>query len=229
MEKKNNILKIFWLIIPVALVLGLVAVFDKKSRSFLDSCFFVSLLAVALCSWLYISLRVMFFRRKLVYFIKRILENEYQSGVKVNPKFSDEITGMEKLINMMADQLRSYDQLQTDKISALTRAIDIVYHNVKEGIIVYTKDRKTFQVNPRLQQLFEVEQENFSYDSLAKQETNRDFIAKLKEAIDQGRTFHELDLVLELPIRQSKRQLRLTIIPVKDKNESVELAIILVS
>jgi hypothetical protein len=229
MEKKNNALKIFWLIIPVALVLGMVAVFDKKSRSLWDSYLFTSLLAAALCAWGYLSFRVIIFRRKLVYFIKRILGNEYQSGIKINPGFSDEITCIEKLVNMMADQLRSYDQLQIDKICALTRALDIVYHNVKDGIIVYNKDKNNFQINPVVQQFFEVEQENFSYDSLAKQEANRDFIAKLKEAIDQGKSCRDLNLVLELPIRQSKRELQLTIIPIKDKNELVELAVIFVT
>ncbi len=218
-----------WTVIFVSLVAGLVAASRAKSFTPAQSYLFYLISALGICSWVYFTFRAVFFRRKLVCFIQKILENDYQSGVSSHPGSFDEIARLEKLVNKMADQLRVYDQLQIDKISALTKAIDIIYNNVKEGIIVYTEDKKTFQVNPVVQRLFEVEQENFSYDSLAKQEVNRDFISRLKEVIDHGRTFHQENLVLELPIRQSRRQLQLTMIPIKDKNEIVELAIILVN
>jgi hypothetical protein len=228
MEKKNSILKIIWAIIPAALAAGLMAVSREKSFSVPETYIFYLLSSAGICAWGYVSFRAVFFRRKLVYFIQKIMENDYQSGVKTSPGSFDEISSLERMVNKMADQLRAYDQLQIDKISALTRAIDIIYHNVKEGIIVYTIDKKSFQVNPVVQRFFEVEQENFSYDSLAKQEANKDFILMLKEAIEKGKSTRDAILALELPIRQSRRQVRLTIIPIKDKNEIVELAIILV-
>ena len=228
MEKKNNTLKIIWAIIPAALAVGFMAVSREKSFSAPETYIFYLLSSAGICAWGYVTFRAVFFRRKLVCFIQKILENDYQAGVKTHPGFSDEISRLEELVNRMADQLRVYDQLRIDKISALTRAIDIIYHNVKEGIIVYTIDKKSFQVNPVVQRFFEVEQENFSYDSLAKQEANRDFILMLKDAIEKGKSTHDAILALELPIRQSRRQVRLTIIPIKDKNEIVELAIILV-
>lgn len=229
MEKKNNALKIFWLIIPIALALGLTAIFDKKNLTASDIYLFALFLTLGLCAWVYVSFRAINFRKKLVYFIKRILENEYHSGIKINPKLNDEITGLEKLVNMMADQLRSYDELQVDKISALNRAIDIIYHNVKQGLILYDLTKKSFQINPAVQAVYEVEQENFSYDSLAKQEPNREFISLLQDSVGQGKITRDQNVTLELPIRQSKRDLRLTIIPIKDKNEIVELAVILVN
>ncbi|MFH0828532.1 MAG: PAS domain-containing protein [Candidatus Omnitrophota bacterium] len=226
MEKRSSILKIYWLIIFLALIAGLMAVFQKGNISRLDKHVYLSFLAAALGVWVYLGLRAVIFRRKLVYFIQRLLENQYQAGIKINPMFNDEIAWIEKLINKLADQLRKYDELQIDRISALSRIIDNIFHNVKEGIILYNSSGKVFQFNPAAQSFFQVEQENFSYDSLANQEANREFIRLLKEAIDQGKTARDAKVMLELPIRLSRRDVRLAIIPLKDKNENVESAII---
>lgn len=229
MEKKNNIIKIFWLIIFSALVLAAMVLLQTKDILRSDKYIYLSLLVAAFLGWGYVGLRVVIFRRKLAYFIQRILENQYQTGIKINPIFNDEITWLEKNINKLVDQLRKYDELQIDRISALVRTIDNILPNVKEGIILYNLNDKVFQINPVVQAFFQVELGNFSYDSLAKQETNNDFILLLKESIEQGKTVRNVKVTLELPIRLSRKDVVLTIIPIKDKNECVELVIMFLS
>ncbi len=228
MKRVSYTLQIFWGFILLSLFMGVVILFKKETLSFYDIFFFSFFLVAGLCSWVYITFRVAGFQGKLARFIKKIMENEYQAGMKVSPLFDDELSVTENSINKMADQLRIYDELQVDRVSALYRAIDNIYRNVKEGIIVYSVEKKAFQVNPAVQAIYEVKHENFSYDSLAKQESNKNFILLLKKAVEEGRVIRDEKIQLELPIREARRELFVTIIPVKDKNEIVELAIMFV-
>ncbi len=228
MKSISYTLKIFWVFILLSLLMGLVILFKKEALSFPDIYFFSFFVAAGLCSWMYITFRVAGFYGKFLQFIKKIMENEYKAGIKASPLFDDELSVAEDRINKLADQLRQYNELQVDRISALSRAIDNIYRNVQEGIIVYSIEKKAFQVNPAVQSIYEVNHENFSYDSLAKQELNKNFILLLKKAVEEGRVIRDEKIQLELPIRQARRELFVTIIPIKDKNEIVELAIIFV-
>lgn len=229
MKRVSCTLRIFWVIILLALLTGLFTLLEKETFSFLDISLFSFFAVAGLCAWWYITFRVAEFHIKLSRFIKKIMENEYQAGMKVSPLFDDELSVAENIINKMADRLRIYDELQVDRVSALSRAIDNIYRNVKEGIIVYSIEKKAFQVNPAVQAIYEINHENFSYDSLAKHEPNKDFILLLKKAVEESRIIRDEKVQLELPIRQTRRELIVTIIPIKDKNEIVELAIMFVN
>ncbi|GEM_PF-938335 len=199
-----------------------------RSNPYLFYCLLVAgILACGIAA--YLTVKALLFRRKLLACIRHLLANEYQTGMRVARGPCDEIVRFEKRINSMVDQLRVYNSLQIERISALNKSIDIVYRNIAEGIIIAYPDKREFRLNPAVQRMFQVEQEVITFDAIEKQPGNRRFVALFKEAVEMRKVITEGIVTLELPIRQSSLNVMVEIIPVKDKGESVALAIIFVN
>ncbi|MBN2058279.1 MAG: PAS domain-containing protein [Candidatus Saganbacteria bacterium] len=226
MNPRKHLLKLLYLTVLVFFSLTCAAYFFGLS---LWTFYLLALLfLLALLSWLYLGLRVLVFRRQLVNFLRRILANDYSTGVRGGIWLGDEAADLGQLINKMADQLRAYDKLRMEKIALFHRAIDLIFRHVKEGMILVDVDRESLLLNPAVQEIFGIDQEKLSFDSIQKQENNKEFNKLFKQAVEQGKLIETCVVDLQLPIRNSRQNVCIRIVPLKDEAEKVRLAMIFV-
>jgi len=225
----KHTMKILWLFVILSFAAAYQVIFGRVKLSHPAVYLYYFVFAAGFVSWVYFTVRIFSFRQKLALFVKRIIANEYKAGIKISHFCEDEVSVISRQINKMADQLVVYDGLQRDRISVITRALDIVYHTVKEGIVIFDAKKNEFRFNPIMQSVFEVEQETVSYEAISLQPGNREFVSVLRSAIEKGAVVANARVRLELPVRQTHRELVISINPVKDRNEAVDMAIIFVS
>lgn len=225
---KTNLIKIFWLSLLACLSLAYYLLFSMYRFSGPLYEALLALLVLAVILWLYITVRVLILRKKMVLVLKRILFNEYETGIRVSERINDEVTHLERLINRTCEQLRVYDALRVERIDLISRAMDTVYHHVQEGIIIADMEKMSLRANPAAREIFGIEQETMTFDSIEKQERNRDFVAFFKDAVEREKIFKEDTVTLQMPIRNASRQVALKIFPLKDKEETVKFAVIFI-
>ena len=227
---KKHIIKICWLYILLCLIAG--AVILIKGCGFLGRAphIFFALFFFGSLFWVYAVMRTVKFNNKLAGFLRHLLANEYETGIEIEPIFNDEVTEVSELANKTADRLRIYNKLQLERISFNNRVIDIISRNVLDAFILFDAEKKSFQFNPAARGIFGIERENLTFDSIEKQEKNEDFIKILRDVIEKDKITKEAMVVLQLPIVNNiERRLNIKIIPVKNNEEKVELALILLS
>ncbi|MFH1541565.1 MAG: hypothetical protein ABIE84_00540 [bacterium] len=176
--------------------------------------------------WSYIYIRVIIFQGRLIKLFRRILAGDYESGISLASPIKDEIASLVDLTNKMADQLRLYDRLRVDRISLLARAFDQIALQSKDAVILVDTDKKDLELNPTAQQIFEMEQGRLTFDSIEKQEVNKEFLALFNEAITNGKIIDETIVDFQVPIRNTRKRIAVRIIPLKNSEELVKLALI---
>ncbi len=88
---------------------------------------------------------------------------------------------------------------------------------------------EVFILNPAIRKIFEVEQETMTFDSMEKQKENLEFYDLFKDVANSSKVAKEADIVLQVPIRETKRFLHIKLLPIKDKNENVKIILIFVN
>lgn len=179
--------------------------------------------------WVYVSVRVFRFYVRLRAFFRRLLFNDYSVGIRDIPWIDDEITELTEQTNKTADQLRTYDELRAEKTGLSFRAMDLLFRNSDQGIILADMEKKVFRFNPVIQEMYGVKQETYSYDTIENQSANSRFvriflIATLKEMVTK-----EATAALQLPQRETVREISFRLEPLKDHNEKVRFAFIFIT
>lgn len=185
--------------------------------------------AAGVLSWLYLALRLFFFNRNLSRFVDRMLDNEYSAGITMSKLCNDEVSAVSRRINTLSEQLAAYDNLQRDRIAVLSCALQLVCGTVKECVAVFDRGTKELRLNPAFRAVFAVEEEVFSLDSITGQQGNRAFLGLLASVTEKGDIISNVHVRLCLPIRCTQRKLVVSMIPVKNRNETVEVAVIFAS
>ncbi|MBU0630611.1 MAG: hypothetical protein KKC80_06835 [Candidatus Margulisbacteria bacterium] len=203
-------------------------IFVRPAGAFLAVLFTV-IFAAGLLVLVFLTARAVYFRRQLNNFLRRILANDYQTGLKESLWLGDEVTELAVLANKMIGQLRTYDQLRVDRIGQFNRLVDLISENVAEGIILIDVERKLLMLNSAVQKLFGVEQGKITFDAIEKQEHNEQFLPLFKELVDNGKVIETCTVDLHLPIKNASRRVCLKMQPLKDQAEKVRLAVIFVS
>jgi hypothetical protein len=221
-------MKLLWLFIAVSLAAAAIGPgAGSGSSAVLSKAYFIAAVAGFL-SWVYLTLRVFVFRANLITFVRRILSNEYEAGIKISKFCEDEVTVLSRMINRMSEQLAFYDELQQDRISVAARALDMVCSQVKDGVIIYDVKKKEFRFNPAMQAVYEIEQGTFSYEAISSLGDNRKFMEALTASIEKGKISSGVEMSLQVPVRLTQRNLFVSMSAVKDRDESAGIVIIYV-
>ena len=228
---KKHFLKILWTFLILFYCIGFV--FSVKEYSSFQAPFqiLLSIFVTGLIVWIYLTIRLFIFKNKLTRFYKLLLSGDYEAGIKLGIQDirNDEISKLSGLINKTGEQLRIYDKLRAERVRLSNRVLDIIYQNTTQGIIIANIERETFKLNPAAQSLFDIDQGNFSFDSIEKQEKNKEFTELFSYVITKGKVPQEDNVTIQLPVRDSQKKVSVKIIPIKDSEENVKLAIIFVS
>jgi PAS domain-containing protein len=187
---------------------------------------FVWIGGLGLILWLYLTIRLVTFRRRLTNFAKRLLDGNYETGITTTRQLHDEVRLLADLMNKVVDRLRLYDMIRAERVALSTRARDIMFENMKEAVVLADVDKRLFQFSPAARALFGVEQETMTFDSIEKQEENRQFTRFFKDAVERDKVSMETRLAITLPIRGISKEVAAKIVPVKDREEKVKLALI---
>ncbi|MFH1457558.1 MAG: PAS domain-containing protein [Candidatus Omnitrophota bacterium] len=221
----KNLIKICWVYFFVAYVAGYILLLEPSVRFNPYVTFFFALGVIV---WGFLTLRAMRFKRKLVNFLKHLVSGDYKTGIKVNIFLEDEIKTLGQLINKAVDHLVRYDELRAEKVFLNFRALEVICKNIKEGLIIADLDKEIFEFNPAAQSLFDIKQERITYNAIRKEEGNRDFVRLFKQVTEEQKYPKEDKVVLHLPMRNLRKELLVKIIPLKDRNEEVRLALVFI-
>jgi nitrogen fixation/metabolism regulation signal transduction histidine kinase len=221
----KNLIKILWVYLFASFVAGYMFLLDPSVQL---NPYVTFLFALGVLAWGYLTLRGLRFKRKLINFLKLLLSGDYKTGIKVNLFFNDEVKALGELINKAVDQLVKYDELRAEKVFLDFRALEAISRTVKEGVILADLDKEIFEFNPAAQSLFDIKQERITYNAVRKEEANRAFVKLFKEATEEEKIPKEDTVVMQLPMRNIRKELFVKIIPLKDRNEEVRLALVFV-
>lgn len=193
--------------------------------------FFYCIAGLAFLSIIYIVRRVTAFNADLSRLFRTLISGDYEAGLKSSRFFKDEIETLTQQINKFLEHLRAYDHLRVERIAFNSRALGLIYENVNEGVVIADMEKETFRFNPAARALFGVKQETFSFDSLRAQEKNHQIVRMFIKATETEKVPQEGAAAFQLPIQNTTaiRELFVKIIPLKDKEEKVKLALIFIS
>jgi len=217
-----------WLIILLCGMAGYVLPSVSGRLAALQGSLQALLAVLFLVSWVYLSLRLWFFRKRLVNFFRRILAGEYVTGVRPIAWLDDEIADLTARANRAMDQLRTYDELRADRTGLSYRALDLVFVNAKICLILVHAAKKQIRLNPALQSAFGVAQEAYSFQAIEKQPENSRFFRSLLRTLYREKVAREGRATLQLPQRESALEISYRMVPLKDKSEKVQTVVIFV-
>lgn len=221
-----------WLLLSIVFVLsvgGYLVSFLGSTQTVIIRPVLIASLILTASGWTYISLRMLRFFSRLRIFFRRLLANDYSTGMRNVAWLADELSVLTDLTNKTADQLRAYDELRAERTSLSFRAMDLLFRNDPQGIILADMEKKLFRFNPAAQNMYCVKQETYSFETIEKQKVNTRFfriflIAALKETV----TTHG-SAVLQLPQRQTALRITFKLEPLKDKSEKVRFAFMFIA
>jgi hypothetical protein len=186
------------------------------------------LIGLSIVIWTYLSVRVLRYVIRLRHFFRRLLANDYSSGVKDIIWIKDEISELTTLINKSADRIRIYDDLRADRTGLSFRAMDLLFRNNTQAIILADMEKKSFRLNQKALELFDVRQDMYSFDAIEQQDANELFfktflVAALKDAVAT-----EFSSLLQLPQKRNSQKVNFRFEPLKNNNEKVRMVFLYV-
>jgi hypothetical protein len=140
----------------------------------------------------------------------------------------DEISELTSLVNKSADQIRIYDNLRADRTGMSFRAMDLLFRNNTQPIILADMEKKNFRLNQKALDLFDVRQDVYSFDAIEMQDANEHFfktflLTALKDAVST-----EFLSTLQLPQKNNSQKVNFRFEPLKNNNEKVRIVFLYV-
>ncbi|MCD6233499.1 MAG: hypothetical protein DRP86_00050 [Candidatus Neomarinimicrobiota bacterium] len=178
--------------------------------------------------WIYLTLRIFRFNKRLVNYFRRLLSGDFSTGIHDISWIDDEITLITNLATKVAEHLETYDTLRADRTALSLRALEVLFRRASRKIIMADFDKSVFKFTKPLQQAFGVEQDIFSFNVIEKQPNNERFFRQFLLAALKDAQVKEFTATLELPIRNSSLELKFKFVPIKDRSEKVRIAFLYV-
>jgi len=225
---QRNLIRFCWFLLLGVYLAGCWLIFASPGAGgrWLPVIIFVFVFSLAI--WAYLTFRVFFFYRELAAFLRYLYSGEYEAGIKLNTVFGDEVSVLGVAVNKAADRLRQFDSLRAQKVSLSQRVTSVVCEASRDGIVLADMDKREFQFNHCARAIFEIEQENISFEAVEGQGVNREFVEFFKKTTEKEKIPQEKKITLRLPIKNAQADLNVKIIPLKDKNERTRLAVIFI-
>lgn len=219
-----NLLQILWFLMPLFGLLAGLSVWpqaDEPARWSLCVFFALSLLC-----WSYLSVRIIGFRIRLFKFLRLLLANDYEAGIRTRRHYTDEVSRMESLANRVAERLRTYDRLRADRVSIQARAFDLILDRSAEPLAASDMHQEVFLLNPAAQKALGIERKNFSFESVLKPDINHEFRDLFNDAVLGRKTLTEGFSWLQLPGMSDPVYIGVQFTPLRDRAEEVRFALL---
>jgi PAS domain-containing protein len=224
----NHVLKILWVFLFIYLSLDFWLLFRNPCLPRAAQIPLIIASILAMIGWLYITIRMFLFKTRLRRLLKLIFEGNYDAGMKDDDMLADELCSMNNFINKVVARLKENDGLRAEKVELKSRALELVSRMTVDGIMVADIEARNFQLNPVVQEMFGLKLEQLDFDAIEKRPANAAFFKAFWNAVKHERVPKETDVSLQLPIRDTTHEITATILPIKDRTETVKIAIIFV-
>lgn len=221
------LISILWVAIPVFSVVGYILVLGTKTCPAWLLYVNGILLLFGAAAWIFITLRLAAFKKRLVTFFKSLLEGKYKTGIAITATVKDEVTQISELTNKVAEQLLTYDLLREDLVALNHRTIKLILQNIDSSVILADLEKKSFQLNPAAQTFFDIGHETESFDSIQSNKANEAFWKIFESVTTDDKIVTEGQVTVYLTKSEAKHDVSVKIVPVKDTDENVRMAIII--
>ena len=222
----NHLIKIVWIYLLVYLAFDFFLLWKDP---FLSKPLFIALAVIsgfAVTGWIYVTVRIALFKSKLVRLLNLLFEDNYDAGMPNNPALSDELFSVADLINKVAGRLKTFDRLRQEKVEFHSKALDLISRMTEEGIMTANLETRKFHLNPVVQEMFDLKLEEVEFDAIEHRQANKEFFQAFWEATRYQKVGMEKSVQLQLPVRDKTLFVSATILPLKDRDENVKLAVI---
>ena len=212
---QKHLFKIAWACLLLSFILSILYLRGIRNTGTAGFMVIEGLFVAGMSALAFLTLRIVLFRRKLVRFVNHLLAGNYEAGLQESLHISDETTRVEKLLNKLADQLRTYDKLFAERVSMSHRALELLYRTTDQPVIMADMDKRQFRFNPPAVELFGVDQKSFSFDAIEKLPANVAFVRQFHKTAEDQKVPVEKTMTLQIPVRNEQRTLRLRLVPLK--------------
>ena len=219
-----NLLQILWFMMPLCGLLAGLIVWPQVEEPVRWSLYIFS--ALGLLCWSYLTIRLIGFRIRLFKFLRLLLANDYESGIRTRRRFTDEVSRMEGLANRVAERLQAYDRLCAERISIHARSFDLILDRSVEPLAAIDIQQEAFLFNPSAQKALGIERKNFSFESVLKPDINHEFRDLFNDAVLGRKTLTEGFSWLQLPGMSDPVYIGIQFTPLRDRDEAVRFALL---
>lgn len=211
-----------WLAILAAVLLGL-WMFDSSIG---ERAVFIVLLAGALLVYLFLGWRLYGFRYRVHALLRRLVAGDYEAGLRESGWWRDDIAELEELFNKLTEQLRQYDELRTRRIRQLRMTLDLILEHTEEPMVLFDVDKGDLMFNAAMSGVLDTARQTVPLSTLKNIEANTSFVELLTRAIEEEKSAQEDRVSIQFPGRDTLTETDVRVIPFKDKDESIPLAVI---
>ena len=223
---RDRILTLLYLLALAALLIALALEFWMNgSGQGLEIVFFLLVIA-ALGGFAAIGWRVSRFRARTFALLRRLVAGNYESGLAAPAHWHDEVSGIEDLFNKLVEQLRQYDELRMRRIRQLRMTIDLIIEHSEEPMALFDAEKSTLEFNRAMAGCIDAPRKTFPLSTLRNIEPNKAFAEMLMRAVEDPKEPQEGDVDIQFPGKEVCKKTAVRIIPFKNEDDSVPLAVI---
>ncbi|MBI4845478.1 MAG: hypothetical protein HY810_03270 [Candidatus Omnitrophica bacterium] len=212
MKRKINAL--FFVIICIFFILLIVG---KETMPGLLRDIEIFFAGIGLVTALYMLNCFAVFRAKLELALRHIMENNFDTGISLKGK--DEFAVLAKKFNNAINRINEYDRLREMKMDIISRLLATLIRNISDGVMVMDITGGKIKINKAAQEIFNVNQDELSIDSVVKLAANERFNKLYMDIVNGRANTIAADLEMFLPVLRAKAVIALKMFAVKDKDE----------
>jgi len=176
---------------------------------------------------LFIAWRVLHFRARLVHLLRQMVTGDFEVGLPGAAGRGDEVSAVGGLVNRLAELMRNYDELRTRRIRQLRMILQLVVEHAEEPMMLYDAAKETLECNSAAQGLPERGPlQTVSLAELRGIEPSKAFADMLLWVVKQEKSPWQGNVELQFPGQDKARRLGVHIVPFKDRDETVPVAVV---
>jgi len=153
----------------------------------------------------------------------QIFEGDYQEAYEVARRHAGVVLGIH--FERALRRLLQFDRRRAEKVAATTRLVGRLMREAPMLMLLADRDADQVRFSVALCELFEINDNRFSIDSLLRQPDNEDFARIWQAVTEGGQSSAEATLTLHLPVRQVARALHVRLLAVQ--NDEGQIAYVL--
>lgn len=161
------------------------------------------------------------FARRLDRFLDQLLSGNYEAGVSVSGVCRDEISGIERGLDELTEQLRAYDRLRADRVRIVRSMLDALWENIPEPVMVVDVETGTVECNSAFRALFGSGGQVPALAALKNLDANAGFEELLDSVVETKKPVAARNVRFQMRPAEEPRDLDIKLVPIKDKADTV--------
>ncbi|MGD9873571.1 MAG: hypothetical protein AB7T27_04800 [Kiritimatiellia bacterium] len=175
---------------------------------------------------LFIAWRVLLFRARLVHLLRHMVTGDFDVGLPGAAGRGDEVSAVGGLVNRLADLVRTYDELRTRRIRQLRMTLQLAVEHAAEPMMFYDVTKDALECNAAIQGVPGSRPRSVPLSELQRDENGKALADILAWVVKQEKSPWVGNMTIQFPGQEVAHQMNLRIVPFKDKDGSVPMAVV---